>query len=145
VTPPAAAVVSIVTNLANLWLAARIVKLSGRLKRPWPDLGATALPHYAAALLGAALAGMLAGDLLGIAAGVLTASLLSAYALVGLAVLHATTRGVNGRGFVLAGIYAAVAVFGWPVLLLSVLGLADLAVDFRRRAAKRRGLPETRP
>lgn len=145
VTPPAAAVVSMATNLANLWLAGRIVKLSGRLKRPWPDLGATVMPHYAAVLLGAAMAGMLAGDLLGIAAGVLTATLLSAYALVGLAVVHATTRGLNGRGFVLAGIYAAVAVFGWPVLLLSALGLADLAVDFRQRAAKRRGVPETRP
>src|SRR6266581_1573548 len=92
-----------------------------------------------------AAAGMLAGDLFGIAAGVLTASLLTAYALVGLAVLHATTRGINGRGFVLAGIYAAVGVFGWPALLLSLLGLADLVLDFRRLAAKRRGLPETRP
>src|SRR6266851_886417 len=143
-TPLAAAVVLTVTSLANLWLAGRIVKLSGRLKRPWPDLGATALPRSALALLAAAAIGMLAGDLLGIAAGVLTASLLTAYALVGLAVLHATTRGINGRGFVLAGIYAAVVVFGWPALLLSLLGLADLALDFRRRAAKRPGLPETR-
>ncbi len=143
-TPPAAAVVSTVTSLANLWLAGRIVKLSGRLKRPWPDLGAMALPRSAPALLAAAAIAMLAGDLFGIVGGVLTASLLIAYALVGLAVLHATTRGTNGRGFVLAGIYAAVAVFGWPALLLSVLGLADLALDFRRRAAKRRGLPETR-
>ncbi len=141
---PAAAVVLTVTSLANLWLAGRIVKLSGRLKRPWPDLGATALPRSALALLAAAAIGMLAGDLFGIAAGVLTASLLTAYALVGLAVLHATTRGINGRGFVLAGIYAAVVVFGWPALLLSLLGLADLALDFRRRAAKRPGLPETR-
>ena len=141
---PAAAVVLTVTSLANLWLAGRIVKLSGRLKRPWPDLGATALPRSALALLAAAATGMLAGDLFGIAAGVLTASLLTAYALVGLAVLHATTRGINGRGFVLAGIYAAVVVFGWPALLLSLLGLADLALDFRRRAAKRPGLPETR-
>jgi hypothetical protein len=144
VTPPVAAVVSTVTSLANLWLAGRIVKLSGRLKRSWPDVGTTALPRYAAALLAVAIAGMLAGDLLGTVARVLTASLLIAYALVGLAVVHATTRGVNGRGFVLAGIYAAVAVFGWPVLLLSILGLADVAVDFRRRVAKRRGLPETR-
>jgi hypothetical protein len=143
-TPPAAAVVLTVTSLANLWLAGRIVKLSGRLKRPWPDLGATALPRSALALLAAAAIGMLAGDLFGIAAGVLTASLLTAYALVGLAVLHATTRGINGRGFVLAGIYAAVVVFGWPALLLSLLGLADLVLDFRRRATKRPGLPETR-
>ena len=144
VTPPAAAVVSTATSLANLWLAGRIVKLSGRLKRPWPDLGTAALPRYAPALLAGAMAGMLAGDLVGIVAGVLTATLLTAYALIGLAVLHAITRSMNGRGFVLAGIYAAVAVFGWPALLLSLLGLADHALDFRRRAAKRRGLPETR-
>jgi hypothetical protein len=143
-TPPAAAVVLTVTSLANLWLAGRIVKLSGRLRRPWPDLGATALPRSALVLLAAAAVGMLAGDLFAIAAGVLMASLLTAYALVGLAVLHATTRGINGRGFVLAGIYAAVAVFGWPALLLSLLGLADLVLDFRRHATKRPGLPETR-
>jgi hypothetical protein len=144
ITPPLAAAVSILTSLANLWLAGRIVKLSGRLRRPWPDLGMMALPRYAPALLAAAAAGILAGDLFGTVAGVVAASLLLAYALVGLSVLHATTRGVNGRGFVLGGIYAAVAVFGWPALLLSLLGLADLALDFRRRAAKRRGLPETR-
>jgi Predicted membrane protein (DUF2232) len=147
VTPPAAAVVSTVTGLVNLWLAGRIVKLSGRLKRPWPDLGATTLPRYAPILLGAAMVGLLAGDLIGIVAGVLTASLLFAYALVGLAVLHAVTRGINGRGFVLAGIYATIVVFQlrpWPALLLALLGLADQAFDLRRRAAKRRGLPETR-
>ena len=36
--PPAAAVFSTIINLLNLWLAARIVKISGRLTRPWPDL-----------------------------------------------------------------------------------------------------------
>jgi hypothetical protein len=143
-TPPAAAVVSAVTSLANLWLAGRVVKLSGRLKRPWPDLGMTRLPRYVAALLAAAIAGMWAGDLIGIAATAVTASLLLAYALIGLAVLHATTRGINGRGFVLAGIYAAVAVFGWPALLLSLLGLVDFVLDLRRRAARRAGLPETK-
>ena len=37
VIPPAAAVFSMLTCLFNLWLAARIVKISGRLTRPWPD------------------------------------------------------------------------------------------------------------
>ena len=36
--PPAAAVLATITNVLNLWLAARIVKFSGRLKRPWPRL-----------------------------------------------------------------------------------------------------------
>ena len=81
-------------------------------------------------------------DLIGTVGAVLAASLLVAYAVLGLAVVHATTRGLNGRSFVLAGIYASVAVFGWPALLLSVLGLVDLVVDFRRRVRRHR-LPDT--
>ena len=38
--PPAAAVFSTIINLVNLWLAARVVGISGRLKRPWPDIAA---------------------------------------------------------------------------------------------------------
>ena len=44
----------------------------------------------------------------------------------------------------LGGIYAAVIVFGWPVLVMSLLGLADTAFDFRGRAARRRGPPNPR-
>ncbi len=46
--PPAAAVFSTITNVFNLWLAARVVKISGRLKRPWPDLAALTLPAWSA-------------------------------------------------------------------------------------------------
>src|SRR5262249_57541978 len=108
--------------------------------------GTTGAAGDAPILVGAGLGAPLGGALDGIVAGVLTASLLFAYVLVGLAVLHAVTRGINGRGFVLAGIYATVVVFQlrpWPVLLLALLGLADHAFDFRRRAANRRGLPPT--
>ena len=42
--PPAAAIVATVTSLVNLWLAARIVKISGRLQRPWPQLSAMTFP-----------------------------------------------------------------------------------------------------
>ena len=62
-----------------------------------------------------------------------------AYAILGFAVLHAITRGMSSRPFTLGGIYAAVIVFGWPVLVMSLLGLADTAFDFRGRAARRRG------
>lgn len=137
-TPPFAAAACVLTSLANLWLAGRVVKLSGRLRRPWPDLGSIVLPRYVPALLAAALVAIFAGDLLGIVAGIVAATLLVAYALVGLAVMHAATRGMNGRSFVLSGIYASVAVFGWPALLLSLVGLADLVLDFRRRV-KRHG------
>ena len=58
-----------------------------------------------------------------------------AYAILGFAVLHAITRGIGGRAFVLGGAYAAVIVFGWPVLAMALLGLADTAFDIRGRVA----------
>jgi hypothetical protein len=141
VIPPAAAVLATITNLLNLWLAARVVKFSGRLKRPWPDLPAMVLPGSAAALLAGATAGSFLGGLPGVVSGLLCASLLMAFAVLGFAVVHAITKGMDSRAFVLAGVYAAVFIFGWPVLALSLLGLAEVAFDIRSRLARRRGPP----
>lgn len=142
--PPAAAVFSTVTNVFNLWLAARVVKISGRLKRPWPDLAAWTLPTSTPVLLAAAIAGSFLPDLLGILAGAFAASLLMAFAMLGFAVLHAITRGMSTRALVLAAVYAAAAVLGWPVLAMSILGLAEAAFNIRGRVARRRGPPSLR-
>ena len=107
--PPAAAVFATLTNTLNLWLAGRIVKVSGRLKRPWPDLSAMRFPPMRRCCSRPRRSAHSCPALIGIVAGVLAASLLMAYALLGFAVLHAITRGMDSRGFVLAGIYAAVA------------------------------------
>jgi hypothetical protein len=142
--PPAAAVFSTITNLLNLWLAGRIVKISGRLKRPWPDLAALTLPPSSSALLTAALAGSFLPDLFGILSAAFAASLLMAFATLGFAVLHAITRGMISRAFVLAAVYAAALVLGWPVLAMSILGLAEVALHIRNRVARKRGPPSLR-
>jgi hypothetical protein len=139
--PPAAAVLATITNVLNLWLAASIVKFSGLMKRPWPQLSAMTFPRQFAAALAAAMGLSFAGGLFGIVAGVLSASLLMAYGVLGFAVLHALTRGINSRPFVLGGVYAAVMVFGWPVLALCLLGLGESAFDLRARSARKRGPP----
>jgi hypothetical protein len=139
--PPAAAVVATVTSLVNLWLAARVVKVSGLLQRPWPQLSALTFPKLVAATLAVAMALSFTSGLVSIVAGVFAASLLMAYAVLGLAVLHAITQGVSSRAFLLGGIYAAIIVFGWPVLALCVLGLIETAFDLRARVASRRGPP----
>jgi hypothetical protein len=139
VIPPAAAVLATVTSLINLWLAARIVKFSGRLARPWPELAAMTFPPATAAALAIATALSFIDSLLGIVAGVLSASLFMAYGVLGLAVLHDITRGINSRPLLLGGAYASIAVLGWPVLAFALLGLAETMVNIRARVAKRRG------
>jgi hypothetical protein len=143
--PPTAAAISTLTNLGNLWLAGQVARVSGRLRRPWPTLSDMVFPRLTAVVLIAAIAGAclpaLTGSSLLVArlSAVLGASLLMAYAMLGLAVLHATTRGLKGRGVVLAGTYATVAVLGWPVLVMTLVGLVDSAIDIRGRIANRRG------
>jgi hypothetical protein len=144
VAPASAAIATLITNLLALWLAARIVKVSGRLRRPWPDLAAMRLTSWAPTLLAAAAAGTFVPGLVGMIAAVFATTLLMAYAMIGLAVLHAVTRGLSGRGFVLGSLYGAIFVFGWPMLLMSLLGLTDAALDLRARAAARGRPPSLR-
>jgi hypothetical protein len=142
--PPAAAALVTLLSLFNLWFAARIVRVSGRLARPWPDLSTLALPPLAPGLLALAIAGTFLPDIAGILCGILAAGLLMAYAMLGFAVLHSITHGIDYRAVALAGAYAAVVVFGWPVLAVSLLGLADSAFNIRARVASRRAPPNKR-
>lgn len=139
--PPAAAVLATITNVLNLWLAACVVKFSGRLKRPWPPIAAMTFPRPLMIALAIVVALSFFGSLIGIIAGVLSASLLMAYGILGFAVLHAITRGLASRMFLLGGVYLAVLVLGWPVLALCLLGLIDAAIDLRARIAPTRGPP----
>ncbi len=139
--PPAAAVLATITNVLNLWLAACVVKFSGRLKRPWPPIAAMTFPRPLVIALAIVVALSFFGSLIGIIAGVLSASLLMAYGMLGFAVLHAITRGMASRMFLLGGVYLAVLVLGWPVLALCLLGLIEATIDLRARIANTRGPP----
>ncbi len=139
--PPAAALLATATNVINLWLAGRIVKLSGRLARPWPELSAMRFPRPLAGALALALALSFVGGIVGIIAGVAAAGLTMAFAVLGFAVLHAITPGMNARAILLGGVYAAVLVFGWPLLVLGIMGLAESTIGVRARVTRLRGAP----
>jgi uncharacterized protein YybS (DUF2232 family) len=134
VFPAAIGVLTTIITAFELWLAARVVHVSGRLRRPWPDISAMSFPPRLLLPLAAALVGaFVLPGMAGVLALVVAASLLTAYALLGLAVLHALTRRINGRSFVLGSVYGAIVVFGWPMLLMALLGLIDMALDLRGR------------
>jgi hypothetical protein len=141
IAPAAAAIVAMMTLTLNLWLAAKITATSGRLHRPWPDLKGAALPPMTLVALCVAIAFCFTGGLLAILALIVTAALMVAYALTGFAVLHTLTLALKSRALWLGCTYAIMVVFGWPVLAMVVLGLADAIFGFRQRYLRGRPPP----
>jgi hypothetical protein len=120
----------------NLWGAARLTQISGRLARPWPDIAAEyVLPR---AINGVFLVGIgltfvngvagSAGLVIAIAAGLLLA-------FQGLAVTHVLLRGVRVSVIALALIYLIVGLLGWPIMFFTLIGSADAIFSFRARKA----------
>jgi hypothetical protein len=139
--PSAAAIVAMLTLTLNLWLAAKVAATSGRLSRPWPDLKTAALPPMTLVVLCAVTAFCFSGGLVAMLARIATSALVMAYALTGFAVLHTLTLALKSRAFWLGSAYAFVLVFGWPMLAMAVLGLADAVFGLRRRYLRSRPPP----
>jgi hypothetical protein len=140
--PGAVAVFATLINCFNLWLAGRIVHVSGRLRRPWPDLSAMQLPPLAPAILAACLVGLWLPEFASFIAASFAASLITVFTFVGLAVMHAITRGIASRPLMLAVLYISIVpLAGLPLLLASLLGLAESVLNIRARLAASRPPP----
>jgi hypothetical protein len=141
VAPLAAVVVTMISLTINLWLAALITETSGRLRRPWPELRATALPSMTLAASCVAIALCFTSGLLAILAQVTTTALMAAYALTGFAVLHTVTQSLGSRVFWLSCAYVVVVIFTWLVMAMVLLGIADALFGLRQRYLRRRPPP----
>jgi hypothetical protein len=118
----------------NLWLGAVTARASGRLARPAERLWTVVPPNEIPVGFGVAvvLALLLPGGFGDIAA-VIAGAFGCALALVGLAVLHAVTLGMAGRGIVLGVSYALIFVSGLPLVLFAALGAAENFLQLRAR------------
>jgi Predicted membrane protein (DUF2232) len=141
IAPLAAVMVTMISLTINLWLATLVTATSGRLRRPWPDLRATALPAMTLVASCVAIAFCFTSGLLAILAQVTTTALMAAYALTGFAVLHTVTQSLNSRTFWLICAYAVVVIFTWPVMAMVVLGIADALFGLRQRYLRSRPPP----
>jgi hypothetical protein len=123
----------------NMWIGGRTVEISGRLGRPWPDLPETlALPRFLAPIFVVAFGLSFIGGLTGAVAGALAATSGVAFAIQGLATLHAFSRTARYRGLILAALYAAVfALEPWPLMLLALFGLVESVLSLRARRTRR--------
>lgn len=136
--PPASAAITVLTTTLILYAAGRAVLASGRLPRPWPAVAEASLPRIALPVLAVASVLALLEGYPGLAARTVAGGLLTAFGLQGLATMHVLTRGLPARTGLLAGLYALILLLGgWPpMLLLALIGVADLAVGLRRRTNK---------
>ena len=139
--PLATAGLGFLTLCANLYAAARSTALSHRLPRPWPDLPTEFVLSRTFALVAAisvavAIALPEPTDQF---AWVFAAPFAAAFALQGLAVLHALSRGLPLRPLLIVALYFCCAVrAGWSLPLIALIGLVDSAVSLRARAAAAR-------
>ncbi len=138
VAPAAAAIITTMTLTLNLWLAAYVASASGRLSRPWPMLRDIAMPPMTLVVLSVVLALCFTAGMVALVAQIAAAALLLGYALTGFAVLHTVTLHMKSRGLLLSMAYALVLVFGWPAIVMVVLGLADAFFGIRQRYVQRR-------
>jgi Predicted membrane protein (DUF2232) len=121
--------------ISNGVLAQGVVARFGANWRPSPQLAALSLPIWITVLLGAAiLATMFGGParFLGINAIIVLGI---PYCLAGLAVVHAMASRLARPAVSLVAFYVLAGLFGWPLVLVALLGLLDVPLDLRRRLA----------
>jgi hypothetical protein len=136
---PAVAGSSLLMLIFNLWLAGRVVQLSGLLPRPWPDISRElAMPRIYLLVFGvAALASPYLGGLPGLIIGIVAVTVGIAFALVGLAVAHYLSRGLSVRILLLIAIYLGLAVpVTWLVFVFGLIALGVLEAAFSLRDRK---------
>lgn len=117
----------------NLWLAAKVVAVSGRLARPWPDVPSVRMPGAAVVVLVLAILLAQMSGFPGVAGTALVGGLTMAFSLQGLALLHDVTRGRPGRTAILTILYAVTFLLAYVFMpAFALLGIADSALPIRR-------------
>jgi hypothetical protein len=134
VIPPISAAVWMLTMLLNLWIGARIAIASGLLARPMPRLSELSYPGLAAPAFAASLLVSFMPGTLGLVGSIAATALFVAYFLLGLVVIHALTRAMAGRIFLLATLYLMILVLVWAIPVVAAVGLADSILRLRARA-----------
>lgn len=130
----------VIIFVLNLWLGARIAEASGRLARPRERLWTAVLPTEAVPIFVVAAIAALVPSAVGYASGAVAGAFGGALALIGLAVIHATTLENVMRVLILTSVYVVLVFFGGlPIILLTLLGIAE--VFFQFRAWRFRGAP----
>ena len=125
----------LIVTAANAALAQGVLVRFGWNRRPSPPFAAMVLPRWmSGALAVAALATLAPGGIGSFGRNALIVATVP-FLFLGLAVVHALLRRTAARGFILAGLYLLLALFGWPAILIAGIGIMEQWVELRRRFA----------
>jgi hypothetical protein len=117
-------------------LAQGVLARFGANWRPSPDLAALGLPLWIPVLLAlAAGASLFSGTARFVGISVMIV-LAVPFCLAGLAVLHTFARRFSRPAVLLITFYMLAGVLGWPLLLITLLGVAESSLGLRRRFAR---------
>jgi hypothetical protein len=122
-------------------------QIAGRFfdrQRPEPTWSALTLPSWLMTAVAAAslLALIGRGATAGFIGGNTALTLCVPYAFLGFAVAHTLAARLGARRLVLWGVYLAVFLLGWPVLVMAALGFVEDWIGVRRRVVGSRLDPE---
>ena len=125
----------LVMAIINSSLAQKLLVHFGHNLRPWPDIASLELPHWATILAAVSIAIWLLPGSLGYYGQNLMLVLLTPFFFVGLAMVHSLCRRLTVGGFLLFLFYFTMMALGWPVIIVTVLGVFENWYGLRRRLA----------
>ncbi len=124
----------LVMIVLNAVLAQALAVRLGWNRRPSPDLTRLELPGWLWPALGAAgLVALLGEHGWGFLGRSLLIVLVVPYVFLGLAVIHTLVRRWSHPGWLLAAVYGALVLLGWPILAVLLLGFVEDWAHLRRR------------
>ena len=135
VAPGAIAASWMMMTASNAILAQGVLARFGAGWRPSPDLATLTLPMWLSALLVAAAAlSAVGGPARFFGVNVLIV-LSIPFCLAGLAVVHTAARRLPRPHIPLVAFYVLAGLFGWPLLVVTAVGVLDAPLGLRRRFA----------
>jgi hypothetical protein len=124
----------LVMVVLNAVLAQALAVRLGWNRRPSPDLTRLELPSWLWPALGAAgLVALLGEHGWGFLGRSLLIVFVVPYVFLGLAVIHTLVRRWSHPGWLLAAVYGALVLLGWPILAVLLLGFVEDWAHLRRR------------
>ncbi len=126
--------------LINGILAQGLLARFGVSWRPSPALGTLSLPMWFPVLPVLAAAATVLGATMRFLGVNIMIVLALPFCLAGLGVLHAFANRFSRPGILLVSFYVVAGLFGWPLLLITFLGLIDASLRLRDRFPVRQSL-----